>query len=761
MTLSSKAQLPIHPSTPTAAPAEPTTIEKLRGLRWSIAGNVGNTIFVQFTFFGSVFALFLRELGLSKTQMGFLFSLMPFCGLIALFIAPSVARFGYKRTFLVFWSIRKAFAALLLLTPFVANLYGAQATLIYISFIVAGFALGRAVGEVGRYPWTQEFVPSSVQGKYNATSNTFTQLAGFVAVSVAGFVIGRSSGLSGYMLLIAIGVAAGAVSMYLQSRVPGGAPVPRDAQKTKARDLGAALSDRNFLLFLLGTGLVMITTTPLASFIPLFMREQIGLSDGQVIYLQMGTLLASMITSYVWGWAADRYGSKPVVITSILFMLLLPFFWSLIPRLSPLSLPAALGTSFVRGFINMGWLIGSARLLFVNMVPSDKKSDYMALYYAWIGITGGTSQLLAGRIIDAAQGLNISLGPLTFDAYTPFFAIVFVFSLLAIFIFRRVQISTDVSMGRFAGIFLSGNPFLAAGSLVRYQFARSEESAVLVTERLGKSKSLLAVDELLEALRDPRFNVRFEAIIALAQTANDPRATQALVEVLNSDLPAMSVIAAWALGRSGDETALAPLRDALDDRYRSVQAHSARALGTLGDADSIELMHQRLHDESDVGLRVAYASSLGKMQIERATPDILDLLHELDDETTRYEMALAVARVIGNEHRFIQLVRTTRSDAGTALAQAVAALEKALRTKANENTDLVQTLHKDADALAHDDLDHGTSLLVDVLRQLDHTRYSETCRLVLDECSTRIDEYGDARLEYVLLALHTAEVGVQ
>ncbi len=761
MALSSKAQLPTHPATPNTATAEPTTIEKLRGLRWSIAGNVGNTIFVQFTFFGSVFALFLRELGLSKTQMGFLFSLMPFCGLIALFIAPSVARFGYKRTFLIFWSIRKGFAALLLFTPLVASSFGARATLIYVSVIVAGFALGRAVGEVGRYPWTQEFVPSSVQGKYNATSNTFTQLAGFVAVLLAGFVVGRSSGLTGYMLLIAIGVAAGAVSMYLQSHVPGGAPIPRDAQKAKARDLTTALSDRNFLLFLLGTGLIVVSTSPLGGFIPLFMREQVGLSDGQVIYLQLGTLLASMVTSYVWGWAADRYGSKPVVITGILFALLLPLLWSAMPRFSPLSLPVALSITFVKGFVDMGWLIGSARLLFVNMVPPDKKADYMALYYAWIGITGGTAQLAAGRLIDTFQGVNFAIGPLHIDAYTPFFALIFVFSLLAALVFSRVQIESDVPMGRFAGIFLSGNPFLAAGSLIRYQFVRDEEGAVRVTERLGKSKSLLAVDELLEALRDPRFNVRFEAIIALAQTANDPRATRALVDVLNSDLPAMSVIAAWALGRSGDETALAPLREALDDRYRSVQAHSARALGTLGDADSIELMHNRLRDESDVGLRVAYASSLGKMRIERATPDILALLHELEDETTRNEMALAVARIIGNEHRFIQLVRTTRSDPGTALAQAVAALEKALRTKANENADLVQTLHEDANALAHDDLDHGTSLLVDVLHQLDRARYSETSSLILDECSVRIGEYGDARLEYVLLALHTAEVGVQ
>jgi hypothetical protein len=55
---------------------EPTTVEKMRGLPWGIAADITNTIFVQFTFFGSVFILFLSELGLSKTQMGFLLSFM-------------------------------------------------------------------------------------------------------------------------------------------------------------------------------------------------------------------------------------------------------------------------------------------------------------------------------------------------------------------------------------------------------------------------------------------------------------------------------------------------------------------------------------------------------------------------------------------------------------------------------------------------------------------------------------------------------------
>ena len=111
-------------------------------------------------------------------------------------------------------------------------------------------------------------------------------------------------------------------------------------------------------------------------------------------------------------------------------------------------------------------------------------------------------------------------------------------------------------MGQFAGIFLRGNPFLAMSSMIRYYLARDERAAVQVTERLGRARSPLTVDELLEALEDPRYNVRFEAVISIARMPPDPRLRVALEEVLDGSELALSAVAAWALGRLGDPQAL-------------------------------------------------------------------------------------------------------------------------------------------------------------------------------------------------------------
>ncbi len=75
----------------------PTDAEKIRRLPWTVAGDTANALFTQLTIFGSAFILFLSELGLPKTEIGLTMSLLPFCGLIALFVAPLVARAGFKR----------------------------------------------------------------------------------------------------------------------------------------------------------------------------------------------------------------------------------------------------------------------------------------------------------------------------------------------------------------------------------------------------------------------------------------------------------------------------------------------------------------------------------------------------------------------------------------------------------------------------------------------------------------------------------------
>jgi HEAT repeat protein len=733
----------------------PTTVEKLRGLPWGVAWSVTNSVFAQFTFFGSVFVLYLNQIGLEKGQIGTLLSLLPFFGIIAVFVASSLARIGYKRVFVATFSARTSMAVFLLAAPWVLAQFGKQAVLAFIVVAVAAFALFRAIGFTAYYPWLQEQVPDSVRGKYTAIKNALASLTALLAMLGAGYILGPDPDLGRFLIIITVGVFSGALSVWASTRIPGGAPVAADpAEGSSWQEMVRAARDPNFVRYLAGIGLVTLSTTPLVSFVPLFMKEQVGLSADQVVWLETGILVGGLASSYLWGWLADRYGSKPVMISGAYFLPLLPLAWLLMPRGAAWSLYIGLMIAVGQGFANTGWNIGSGRLLFVRVVPVENKTAYLALYYAWMGIIGGLGQLMGGWLVDLASDIRGEWWLVSLDPYTPLFVLGIFLPLVGLFLFRRVKADSVVTTRQFAGMFLRGNPFLAMESLVRYHRARDERATVAMTERLGSTRSPLTVEELIEALHDPRFFVRFEAIVSIARGRPDPRLTEALIETLEGNEPALSTVSAWGLGRIGDERAVEALRRGLSSRYRSVQAHCARSLGSLGDTTVGPLLQERLIPEADVGLQMAFAAALGQLGVTEAVPLLLDLLAASDNADAQTEFTLALARLAGEEHTFIQLQRRVEVEPGTALSQATSTLRAKLARSPLSDAAVEAGLDRAAEALAQEDLAHGLDLLASALQALPPDHLCGPCGTIVAECAKRLKRLRAERLEYALLALH-------
>lgn len=732
---------------------ELTNAEKIQRLPWYIALHATNNVFGVLTFFGPAFILFLSELNLNNTEIGFLLSLLPFTGLIALVIAPVVPRFGYKRTFVTFWGIRKIITAGLLLVPWVMTQFGPAVLTAYIAFIVGGFALCRAIGETGMYPWAHEFIPNSVRGRYAALNDMMMRLTGITSLAFGSFVLGLSAGIDRFILLFTVGLVFGVIGVWAASHIPGGAPTR--AVRVSYRHLLRVLRDKNFLLYVMGLGVLVVGTTPMGSFLPLFMRREVGLSDSEVVLLTIAATLGGLAATYLVGWSADRYGSKPLLLSGLYIKILIPVAWLLMPRESAFSLPVALAVSAVNGGADIAWAIGSGRLLYVKVVPGEKKTEYMSMYYALMGLIGGLSQVAGGGVLDLTAGLSGQFLIFTIDPFFPLFVFGLILTAVSAVIFTRVQADSPVSVGEFAGMFIHGNPILALESVFRYYRAKDERSTVVMTERMGQTKSPLTVDELLEALKDPRFNVRFEAIISIARMDSDPRLVEALCHILDGTELSLSVVAAWALGRMGDDRARTTLRHGLDSDYRSIRAHCARALGTLGDQSVVPTLIERLQAETDKGLRIAYSSALGNLKAEEAVPTLLNILKNTDNEGARLELALALARVIGQEHPFIRLLRQLRLDKGTAVSQALTSAQKHLN--GDIPPEVRALLDECAYAFAREDFEQGNVLLVQIIRLLPPEAYQPAGRTVLNECADHLSEFGTGRQEYLLLALHALD----
>jgi HEAT repeat protein len=343
---------------------------------------------------------------------------------------------------------------------------------------------------------------------------------------------------------------------------------------------------------------------------------------------------------------------------------------------------------------------------------------------------------------------------LSIDSYSVLFGIGFLLSLAAAVLLSSLRTVQEAGLGEFAGLFFHGNPLLAISSVIRFYYAREESDVLRATQRLGMTRSPLTVEELIYSLNDPRFYVRFEAMVSITRHSADDRLIQALIEVMEGPDPALSVIAAWALGRVGSVTPIPALQKAFHHaKYRSVRAHAARALGTLGDQESISALMRQVQSNPDLGLKVACASSLGKLKVKEATPDLLYILYIDSYPQSRREMGLSLARLLDAESKYIALTRKLDEDPGTSLAQEMDALRSILSKRYVENPTLASKIIEARDQFALGNLEVGFAQLSDTLELLLAEPVELHHKQILRECSLRIREFGKDRLEYPILSV--------
>ncbi|MEA3335220.1 MAG: MFS transporter [Chloroflexota bacterium] len=732
-----------------------TEAEKIRRLPWLVGGDAFNIMFVLLTFSGSVFVLFLDELGLNSSQIGILLALVPFCGIIAPLVAPITTRVGYKRIFLSMRFFRIFPIALLLFTPIVLRDYGDEMAFRWVAGIILAFAILRAIGETGGFPWRKEIVPDSIRGKFSAITSMVTTVASIIIVLLAGYVIDSSVGLGRFMVLIAIGLVLGLISVFFFARSPGD---DRSQAKDTSHLAGVrdAIRNRAFLMFLLVLALATIGGQAVRSFIPLFMKDEVGLSQGIVVLLSIGTFMGALVTSYFWGWAADRYSSRPVMQASLILLILLPVFWLMLPRFDPASVALAMAIAFLAGIATLAWQISWTRYLFVNAIPSENRSAYLAVYFAWLSLVVGAGPLLAGQLLSfSAQIPQRQIGLIYIDPYTPLFLISIVLLALALIFVPRLKAESNLSFRRFAGMFLRGNPVRAMRLLIQYNQSGDEMTRVLTAERMGDTGNLLTSDELIDALTDPSYSVRYEAVHSIGRMPGTPELREALVEILEGPQDELGMTTARALGRLGDPDAIPALRRSLYSRYDLVATESARALAQLGDSGSIPDLIEKLRAQSSSELQVAYASALGKLRAREAIPDIFQLLCGARTRTGRGELGLAIARMVGDEKYYLQHWRSLYDNFDTAAAQALLALRKPARRAGFFAVEPI--IERCSDHFAAGRSEQGTQDLQELLRTVAASEVDETQGELLSLIADSLDQCGGDRIDLVLLSLHALD----
>jgi HEAT repeat protein len=276
---------------------------------------------------------------------------------------------------------------------------------------------------------------------------------------------------------------------------------------------------------------------------------------------------------------------------------------------------------------------------------------------------------------------------------------------------------------------------------------------------MGDAHSLLSSNELIEALEDPSFTVRQEAIHSIGRMPAEDELVDALIRVLEDPESELNISAARALGRIGSPRAIPALRRTLFSGYRPLEANSARSLALLGDGESIPDFLSKLEQEPNPRLRLAYVAALGKLQVEGSVAQLFNLLQQARSEVSRGEIGLAIARIVGDEKYYLQHWRSLQSDFNTSTAQALLAMQKPAEHCGM--VELEEVAEVSSRSFASGDLHSGVASLRTMLQWISIGDLDKTTKEVLRQCNDGLGEYGEITKEYILLSLFTLDAALK
>jgi MFS family permease len=341
---------------------------------------------------GSAFFVLLPELktglGLSNTQVGALSTFRFIAGGIANFPAGFVAdRFTRWRAEILGLSLAGIGVTALVLgmtTSYWVAVLAASLMVVSISFWHPA-----AIGALSRQFARRRGTAIALHGTGGSVGEaTGPLLAGFLLGFLAWQTVFRSA------LIPAIGSG---VLVWLALRT-----VPTDAAgaasvRGYAAGLRRVLADKRLLLILLFTGGFGGAQSVALTFLPIYLREDFGLSPGQVgLYLALAQV-AGIGSQPLMGYVSDRWGRKAVIVPAMTVLGLAYLALSVAPP----------GLAFVAVVLVMGMFLYSMMAIFVaaamDLVPGEVQATTVSLVFGFSTVVAGVAPYFAGRLADATE----------------------------------------------------------------------------------------------------------------------------------------------------------------------------------------------------------------------------------------------------------------------------------------------------------------------------------------------------------------------
>jgi MFS family permease len=410
-----------------------------------------------------------KALGWSDTAIGLL-AATPF---LCLFLQPPITLFLqrylslYQTMFLTFF-VNALPWLMTLVFPWLGEAkHWIFALVVFIS------NLGNAVCGVTWSASVSELVPLNIRGRYFGTRNMMFGFWALIATLVAGQVAERfENALWIFGIIFSVAACSRLVGLFFLTRMKFPAQVmERQPQRAPLATFTEVFRDRNFLRLLLFTGLFGLFFNAGQPFYSVFALKGLPFTLGDLVVLTTLQTLGTLISLRTWGILVDRFGNKPVMLTTALIWLSVAAVSWLFS--SPTHYQHLYATFFVTGFMLAGFQQVGQFNLMIKMVPTENRAHYLSVYFSFTNLLIAAGPLLGGL---ALRSLPESIGYIGGLHVTGYHCVIVgsivlcLFSLLLLQTVREPAARTLRDLVNVMWHMREFNPMLAATSIGHYVF---------------------------------------------------------------------------------------------------------------------------------------------------------------------------------------------------------------------------------------------------------------------------------------------------
>jgi len=350
---------------------------------------------------GPAMILFARKIDMPESLVGLLISLLPFTQLLLLVTMPLVTRFGPKRLMLWAWFSRNVICCIVFAMPFALQSNNRRAAWMVLVVAILGFCIMRAIGSGGWLPWLHEIVPEERRSVYFSTETAVTQVINIAIMFVQAWLLaGNDPSISRFLVIYAIGIAMGFMSLVTMSRIHGGeAFAERRSFMDEVHAYMRAFCDRPYLRFMVTVTFCISSMSWFGSAAVMYMRDILKLHDSMTMTISAAASVGVLLTIAPWGRFAEYSGSGNAMFKSLAGHALAALLMFVLPLDGPWRAVGA-GAAMTLAAVFCGAFMVAANRSMLNQTPEDNRIGYTAAWAMSTSIAIGVTPLLVGAIIE-------------------------------------------------------------------------------------------------------------------------------------------------------------------------------------------------------------------------------------------------------------------------------------------------------------------------------------------------------------------------